>query len=299
MSCRATVFPTQPDFLWPALSELAKAARRGLGDCPAYAPFASPGGGCSNVDPSINADAYFKSGGQLADDGTVGASAGGAVVMELDCPYGSKLNPFTGRTECRLQAEAQYTTGSGYVIRTSSDAATMAAIAAAAQAEGRARGINITCKAIPLGGDLLNDNKQVYGTDCTANGSSGHDAAVLLTGSGFEILATELGLSPFFQKSAGYQYVPPTSQQQASVMRTATAPAQPASTAPAQPANSKTNVSPPASMTTTTAANVVADVSAIAEQAKAAVESAGLPSWIWYAAGAGAVGLYFLGGKRR
>ncbi len=298
-----TIFPVQPTSripgLFPALGELSRSARRGLGECPDYAPYAAPGGGCSNVPPEINAFEYFKAGGQLDESSQTIVGYTGSDAPTLDCPFGSKLNPFTGRTECRSDAEAKYTTGSGYVVRTSSDQGTMAAIAAAAQAEGRARGINITCKAVPLGGDLLNNNMQVYGTDCSVNGSSGHDASVLLTGSGFETLATELGISPFFKASTGYQYTPPTSQQsQSQVIRTAAAPIAPAQPPPAAPA---APVSKPATIVSKipTTAEVISTVTDIAERAKAAVTGSGIPTWVWLAAGAGAVGLYMFGGKRR
>lgn len=298
-----TVFPVQPPArlpgLFPALGELARNARRGLGECPDFAPYETPGGGCSNVPAGINADAYFKAGGQLDEETQTIVGYTGSDAPTLDCPFGSKLNPFTGRTECRSDAEAKYTTGSGYVVRTSSDQGTMAAIAAAAQAEGRARGINLTCKAIPLGGDLMNDNKQVYGTDCSVNGAGSYDAAVILTGGGLETLATQLGVSPFFKSTAGYQYTPPTSQQSsAQQVRTsapATNPPQPPPTSPAAP------VAKPTSIVSTipTTEQVISTVTDIAAQAKAAAESAGIPTWVWLAAGAGAVGLYMFGGKRR
>jgi len=299
---RAPIIPSQIRALAPALGELARAARRGLGACPSFAPYESPGGGCSNVPPEVDAFDYFNAGGVLDESSQTIVGYTGAAEPTLDCPFGSKLNPSSGRTECRSQAEALYTTGSGYVVRTSTDPAVMQKIAADAQREGAARGLNITCKMLPLGGDLMNNNQQVYGTDCTVNGNPGQDAALLLTGSGFEIAAVEAGrvagapmqYAPQFSPSSGYQYLAPTSQQSPAPMPK-TGPVGTVTTTP--PPASPPPGSPTKTVGSSAVSKILSDVSTIAGQAQAAAADAGMPSWIWLA-GAGAVGFYLLKGKR-
>jgi len=302
MSC-CVVTPVQPKGLgrlMPALGELTRHARRGLGECPAYAPYESPGGGCSNVPPDLNAFEYFKAGGQLDEETQtiVGWDGGGQPTLE--CPYGSELNPFTGRTECKSATEAKYTTSSGYVLRAGSNAA-MSDIAAAAQREAAARGINVRCGSYPIGGDPIT-NEQRYAAGCVVGsavigGPDTFSASEMLTGGGMETLATQLGVSPFFKSSEGYQFTPPTSQQsQLQPIRTATTPTAPAQP-PTTPAPAPTRPVSPAVLPS--GAEIVSTVTDLASQAKAAVDSSGIPSWVIYAAGAGAVGLYFLGGKRR
>lgn len=205
-----------------ALAKSIRSKRAGLGDCPAFAPYATSGGGCSNVPPEIDADAYFRSGGKLDQDTQTIVGWTGSNEPTLDCPFGSELNPFTGRTECKTATEVKYTTGSGYVQRAGSQAA-MSEIAAAAQKEANARGIPVRCGSYPIGGDPIT-NEQRYAPGCVVgNGVIGgpdtYDAAVMLTGGGMETLATQLGISPFFKASSGYQFTPPTSQQQPSVVR--------------------------------------------------------------------------------
>jgi hypothetical protein len=178
----------------------------------------------------------------------------------------------------------------------------MTKIAADAQREGAARGLNITCKMIPLGGDLLNNNQQVYGTDCTVNGNPGQDAALLLTGSGFEIAAVEASRvagkpmmsAPQFAASAGYQFLAPTSQQSPAALPTA--PVGTVKTTP--PPSAIPPVSPTPTVPTSTASKILSDVSTIAEQAQAAVADFGIPTWVWYAGAAGAAAFFLMKGKR-
>lgn len=290
----------------PGLGELARAlrSRRGLSGCPDYAPYESPGGGCSNVPADVNAHAYFQSGGKLDEESQtiVGWDGGGPT---LACPFGSELNPFTGRTECKSETEVKYTTSSGYVRRSGPQAA-MADIAAAAQREAAARGITVRCGAYPVGGDPIT-NEQVYAPGCVVgNGVIGgpdtFSAAEMLTGGGMETLATQLGLSPFFKPSAGYQYTPPTSQQSAyqqMVSAGASAPpAGPVAPSPGVVRSQPATVSQPSA--NATAPNAPAAL-AIAEQAveaaKSAIGGASVPSWVWLA-GAGAIGLFLIGGRR-
>jgi hypothetical protein len=248
----------------------------------------------------VNAFDYFRSGRALDPEWRTTPTQ----EATLTCPYGSKLNSATGRTECRSEAEALYTTGSGYVVRTSSDPAIMAKIAADAEAQGRARGLNITCKMIPMGGDLMNNNRQVYGTDCTVEGNPGQDAALLLTGSGFEIAAVEaarvagspMSTVPQFQASAGYPFLPPSAQVASPAGVTTDAPVGVMKTAP--PAGPATGAAAaiPASAGAV-ASKVFSDISTVAEQAQAAISSAGIPTWVWLA-GAGAAAFFLMKGKR-
>lgn len=281
--------------------------RRGLGDCPAFAPYATAGGGCSNIPPEIDANAYFRSGGKLDQETQTIVGWNGSSDPSLTCPNGSELNPFTGRTECKTATEAKYTTSSGYVLRAGSQAA-MSEIAAAAQKEANARGIPVRCGSYPIGGDPIT-NEQRYAPGCVAgNGVIGgpdtYDAAAMLTGGGMETLATQLGISPFFKASDGYKFTPPTSQQQPSVPRTTGA--QPATPAPTKPAaetqapvrTEKKSVSLDNEVTDSSKTEKTGfDLTSVIDQAKSYTSS--LPSWVLPAAGAGLALMWFLGGRKR
>lgn len=278
------------------LTELARQVRglSGLGECPAFAPFPTAGGGCSNIAPGVDAHSYFQSGGQISSEGTVGTAAAPAGAPGLDCPAGTKINPVTGRTECVNPTAAKYTTSSGYVLRTSSDENIMREIAAAAEAEARARGINAKCGVTFLGGDLLNNNRPNYSADCMIDGQQ-HSASEMLTGAGFENLIVSVGYNrgepvyqaPLFQQSATYQYLPAGSEA-AAVVRTTQAAPPPATTA-TQKDTPRANGAPPVTE------KLLADVAVIAEQAK--TTAAGLPTWALLAGAAG-VGYLLLRGKR-
>lgn len=290
-----------------ALAKSIRSKRAGLGDCPAFAPYATPGGGCSNVPPEIDADAYFRSGGKLDQDTQTIVGWTGSSEPTLDCPYGSELNPFTGRTECKTATEVKYTTGSGYVQRAGSQAA-MAEIAAAAQKEANARGIPVRCGSYPIGGDPIT-NEQRYAPGCVVgNGVIGgpdtYDAAVMLTGGGMETLATQLGISPLFKTSAGYQYTPPTSQQQTSVVRTVTT--QQPTPSPTKPATEKQTPvqtekkSAPLDNEVTNSSKTEKpgfDLNSVIDQAKSYTST--LPSWALPSALAGLALMLFMGGRKR
>lgn len=211
-----------PTVRWGTQVGIGALMNLGLGDCPAYAPYATEGGGCSNLPEGVDAHSYFQAGGQLDEEsGTIVGWEGDSRQPALECPYGAEVNPFTGRTECRTATEAKYTTSSGYVLRAGSQA-DMAAIAAAAESEARARGIPVKCGAYAIGGDPIT-NEQRYAPGCTVGGApiggpDTFDAAAMLTGGGMETLATQLGINPFFKASTGYQFTPPTAQQQASMV---------------------------------------------------------------------------------
>lgn len=292
-----------------ATAALAKSmrTRRGLGDCPAFAPYATPGGGCSNLPPEIDADAYFRGGGKLDQDTQTIVGWTGSSEPTLACPYGSELNPFTGRTECKTATEVKYTTGSGYVQRAGSQAA-MSEIAAAAQKEANARGIPVRCGSYPIGGDPIT-HEQRYAPGCVVgNGVIGgpdtYDAAVMLTGGGMETLATQLGISPFFKASAGYQYTPPTSQQQTSVVRSgATQQTTPAPTKLATetqtPVRTEKKSAPLDNEVTDSSKTEKPgfDLNSVIDQAKTYTSS--LPLWVLPAAGAGLALMLFMGGRKR
>jgi hypothetical protein len=282
-----------------ALSRRARALN-GLGDCPSFAPFPTAGGGCSNIAPGVDAHAFYQSGGQASDAGVVGSWTG-TTQAEMNCPAGTKINPVTGRTECVNPTAAKYTTSSGYVLRTSSDENIMREIAAAAEAEARARGIPARCSVTFMGGDLLRNNQPQYSADCMIEGQQ-YSASEMLTGGGME--TTIIGMAynrgepmyqtPFFAASGGYQFLPSTAEaavRPAAAVQTpggqsgAAAVVQPGATAaPAAPAAPKTT------------GQILTDVSAIAADAKAA--ASGIPSWVWLAAAAGGAFLLFRGGKR-
>ena len=175
---------------YSTLDGIVRANLKALGECPSFAPYESPGGGCSNIPQEVDAFEYFKSGGTLTDEGVFDYDTSGFATQ--DCPYGSERNPVSGAIECVSSMEKKYTTGSGYVVRSSSDPATMTAIAAEAERQGRAKGVNISCHMVPMGGDPIT-HEQRYGTDCTVNGQPGHDAAVILTGGGLETAVIETG----------------------------------------------------------------------------------------------------------
>lgn len=284
------------------LAEIARQARAlsGLGECPAFAPYPTASGGCSNIAPGLDAHSYFQSGGALSSEGTVGPASPAAGAPALECPAGTKINPVTGRTECVNPVAAKYTTSSGYVLRTSPDENVMREIAAAAEAEARARGINATCGVTFLGGDLLNNNRPNYSADCIVNGQQ-HSASEMLTGAGFENLIISAGYNrgepvyqaPLFQPSASYKYLPAGSEAAAVRTTQAAPPASTTTTATAVTAPRtdavRTDGAPPVTE------KLLADVAAIAGQAKTA--AAGLPTWALLAGAAGA-GYLLLRGKR-
>lgn len=291
-------------------AEMAKRIRSkstGLGDCPAFAPYATPGGGCSNVPPEIDADTYFRSGGKLDQDTQTIVGWTGSNEPTLDCPYGSELNPFTGRTECKTATEVKYTTGSGYVQRAGSQTA-MSEIAAAAQKEANARGIPVRCGSYPIGGDPIT-NEQRYAPGCVVgNGVIGgpdtYDASAILTGGGMETLATQLGISPLFKTSAGYQYTPPASQQQTSVVRSvATQQTTPSPTKPATetqtPVQTEKKSAPLDNEVTGSSKTEKPgfDLNSVIDQAKSYTST--LPSWALPAALAGLALMLFMGGRKR
>jgi len=279
------------------VARLLRRRRSGLGEgCPGYAPYGDPETGCSNVPKGVDAHRYYQSGGKADEGGVVGKD-----VFDSDsgitCEFGVEMNPATGRLQCKT--EKLYTTPSGYVIRTHQDVGVMQAIAAEAEAQGKARGLNISCKAIPIGGDLLNANKMTYGTDCTVNGTAGHDAALLLTASGFEIAAVEAGY-----RSGKPVYVIP----QFNLPRVQGDTAKPVQTAlpPADPQKPKdqnapvktTADAPPDNRVGDTSRGAGFDLNSVIDQAKTI--TSGLPSWALPAAGVGlALILFWPKGGRR
>jgi hypothetical protein len=303
--------PMIPRELGAGLGELARAMREGLGECPPEYPYESAGGSCSNIAPGVDAHTYFRSGGVLSEEGTVGPL--GDDTPTLECAYGTRLNPATGRTECRSEAEALYTTGSGYVQRTSTSLSTMQKIAADATAGAIARGLPISCKAVAIGGDLLNNNQQVYAAECSSPAGV-LDGAALLTGMGYETAAVEiaaatgkpLAVVPQFGRSANYNFIPPTSQQGGLITPSSPSAASGSASAPvvrtAQTSSSVQRSTTTAGTPGAGAESLIAGVSDIAARAQESLTDAaaglGVPSWALLA-GAGAAAYFVLkGGKR-
>jgi len=146
---------------------------RGLGaDCPSYAPYSTSNGGCSNVPESLSQAVFSE-----FDDYGYGYKDGIAVATPE--PVGESGN---------------YAAGAGGGYQNALTAAALEASLAEAEADarraeqqGRALGLNVTCKTYqntnPGGASL-------FGTDCTVNGQPGHDADLLNLPGGWNIAAT-------------------------------------------------------------------------------------------------------------
>lgn len=64
-----------------------------LGACPSYAPYETEGGGCSNIEPGVNAFDYFNAGG-TASDGVVSSQDVYNFAQESAPEAQSTLNPY-------------------------------------------------------------------------------------------------------------------------------------------------------------------------------------------------------------
>lgn len=146
-----------------AFSPRALAGLGNDGSCPDSAPYAVPGwpGRCSNT----------KDGGL--------APASNPVTEYVSAPvYNTGI--------------AQQNSEARFGLQLTEDRATQDALAAEAEAQGRAQGYSVVCQVTPNWDAVA--NKNYYTTDCTVNGQPGHAAALLIRPGGWDITRVEANL---------------------------------------------------------------------------------------------------------
>jgi hypothetical protein len=159
----------------------ALAGLAGLGDdCPSFAQYRLPDGTCSNLPAS-----YW------------GEDTGTRVVQTPytspeTLPAGYFMNPATGQVEqvpdIAGSSFAERITRPGELEQTAADAQ---AEGAEAERQGRALGLNVSCQVVP-NCDVVGNNCR-YWSDCTVNGTEGHDAGLLIRPGGWNIASVESG----------------------------------------------------------------------------------------------------------
>lgn len=291
---------------YPQMNALSRRVRslNGLGECPSFAPYETAGGGCSNVPAGVDAHQLFQSGGKL-DDAGVYTTQELPAADAASCP-GMYRNPATGVLECPTDVQQMNTAYGRFGAISMPDEATARKIADEAQRLGRARGLSITCAPYVRGGDLLNNNKPMYGADCDMGGGPGagrHDASLLLMPGGYETAAVSASYSAGSPMYAIPQLKPsqvaPGAQDSRWLDMAAKTQAPPPASTPAQPP--PVPGAPPAGPVSVAAAasraqQILSEVASIADQAKTA--ATGLPAWVLIAGAAGVGLLLFKGGKR-
>lgn len=268
----------------------------GLGECPAFAPYETESGGCSNFPADVSAHEFFQSGGAL-DAGVYSPVA----ASEQEESYGAvAVDPAIVAANAAARFGLQLTP----------DRETQERLISEMLAQAVALGVNVdNCEVYansdPTGGVTM------YGSTCDVNGNAAAPALVLREG-GWSIALTAAaaaGGAPRTGQAAPvivngalyyptpdnqYPWLAPASGGGGSAQPAATSPVPPSAGTPTQGAGLRP-LSATARPSAGTGASVVAD--GAIERAQSLI--AGLPPWALLAAAAGGFLLLNQSGGRR